>query len=104
MRMKDDFYYQYKEELKENLFSLFFNQENFPRTELVLPTIYEFVNDCVAEGYIKASIHYAWDFNNMSIVINGRRNIIYMTNDHIYVNYKEFSFLGFINFIMDALK
>ena len=99
--MKTDFYYQYKEQLKEDLFSLLFNQESFPRTDLVLPTIFEFAVDCTEYG-VTAS--YKWDSTYMILSVYGRRIRIHIINDCIYVNYKEFSFLGFINFIMDALK
>lgn len=99
--MKNDFYIRYQEQLKEDLFSLLFNQENFPRTDLVLPTIFEFAVDCTEYG-VTAS--YKWDSTDMILSIYGQRIRIRIINDHIYVNYKEFSFLGFINFIMDALK
>lgn len=102
--MKNDFYYQYKEQLKEDLFSLLFNQENFPNVYMVFPTIYEFVNDCVAEGFLKASIDYCWDCHHMTISIGGRVMYMYISPNYIYVNNKKFSFIEFIHLLMDVLK
>lgn len=103
MRMKDDFYYQRKEELKEDLLSLLFNQENFPNVYLVMHTIYKFVNDCVAEGCIKASVDKYWDCYHMTVSIDRYLMRMYISQNYIYMNNKKLSFSEFINLLMDVL-